>query len=65
VDVKALPDNKYLIRLQNMSIPLPIDVLTDAGTKRIIADEKGYTITSKKTPVIDDDMYYLKKITIE
>ncbi|HZY38531.1 MAG TPA: M1 family metallopeptidase [Mucilaginibacter sp.] len=65
VYVKQLPGDEYLIQLQNMSIPLPLDISSDAGTKRLVVNTKGITVKSKTLPVIDPDMYYLKKITIE
>jgi aminopeptidase N len=65
VHIKNLPGNKYLIQLQNMSIPLPMDITTDAGTKRMIVDGKGITVESRTMPVVDADMYYLKKVIIE
>jgi hypothetical protein len=48
-----------------MSIPLPIDVTTDAGTKRMIIGSNGVSIASKTIPVVDVDSYYLKKVIIE
>jgi len=65
VHVKQQRNNGYLIQLQNMSIPLPMDITTDAGTKRMMIDSKGLLVTSKTLPVIDANTYYLKKITIE
>jgi hypothetical protein len=65
VHIKELPGNKYQVQLQNMSIPLPIDVTTDTGTKRMTIDSKGLLISSKTLPVIDEDTYYIKKVTIE
>ena len=65
VHIKSLPKDKYLIQLQNMGIPLPMEITTDSGTKRIIVDTKGITVESKTLPVIDKDTYYIKKITIE
>lgn len=65
VDVKALNGNKYLIKLQNINMPLPMDIKTDEGTKRLVIDTKGITVASKTTPVVDEDAYYLKKITLE
>jgi len=65
VHVQQKRNNTYLIQLQNMSMPLPMDITTDAGTKRMLVDTKGITITSKTLPVIDDNTYYLKKIIIE
>jgi len=65
VNVKALNGNKYLIKLQNITIPLPMDIKTDDGTKRLVVDTKGITIVSKTAPVIDEDAYYLKKVILE
>ena len=65
VHIKSLPKDKYLIQLQNMGIPLPMEITTDSGTKRMIVDTKGITVESKTLPVIDKDTYYIKKITIE
>ena len=65
VHIKCLPHDKYLVNLQNMSIPLPINITTDAGTKRMIVDTKGITLQSKTLPVIDADTFYLKKVIIE
>ncbi|ASU34810.1 M1 family metallopeptidase [Mucilaginibacter xinganensis] len=65
VHIKQQPGNKYLIQLDNISIPLPIDITTEAGTKRIMVDSKGIRVNSKILPVIDPDTYYLKKLIIE
>ena len=65
VHIKALRNDKYLVQLQNMTMPLPMDITTDDGTKKMIIDSKGLTIQSKMLPVIDPDMYYLKKIIVE
>ncbi|MGN6394175.1 MAG: M1 family metallopeptidase [Mucilaginibacter sp.] len=65
IHVKALPGNKYAISLENISMPLPLDITTDAGTKRMVIDSKGILLTSKTAPVIDKDCYYLKKLIIE
>ncbi len=66
VHVKQLPGNKYQIKLQNMSIPLPMEITTDAGTKRLIVDSnKGLTVESRTIPVIDEDTFYIKKVIFE
>jgi len=65
VHIKQQPHGKYLIQLQNINIPLPIDIETDGVTKRMIADNKGFVVTSKTIPVIDPDVFYIKKIIIE
>jgi aminopeptidase N len=65
INVKQLRSDQYLVKLTNISIPLPVDITTDAGTKRTIIDSKGITIISKTLPVIDQDGFYIKKIIIE
>jgi aminopeptidase N len=65
VNIKQQPNNRYRVTFTNIAVPLPIDITTDAGTKRTIIDSKGITIVSKTTPVIDQDDFYLKRVTFE
>lgn len=65
IHVQQLPRDKYLLKLQNIDIPLPVDITTDSGTKRMVIDSKGLTINSKTLPVIDPDVFYIKKVIIE
>lgn len=65
IHVQKARNDSYLIQLQNISIALPIQVTTDAGTKQMIIDSKGIKVTSKTTPVIDTDVFYLKKVISE
>lgn len=65
IDVKARPGDSYLIKLQNISMPLPIDVVTDKGKQRIMLSSQGQMVSSKTIPVIDPDSWYLKKVILE
>ena len=65
IHVKQLQNNKYLIKLTDINIPLPMQITTDAGTSRIMLDSRGMRIDSKISPVIDRDSFYLKKVTAE
>jgi len=65
VNVKTLGGNKYMISLKNMPVTLPMDITVDGETKRMMVGAQGLVVNSKAAPVIDADMYYLKKITIE
>jgi aminopeptidase N len=65
VHIKQLPNNKYLVQLQNINIPLPVDIATDGSTKRMMLDSKGMKIDSKTIPVIDPEVFYIKKVIIE
>jgi len=57
--------DKFLVQLLNFDTPLPIDIMTDAGTSRLIVDKKGITVTSKTMIQVDPRFFYLKKITLE
>ncbi|MES1215488.1 MAG: M1 family metallopeptidase [Bacteroidota bacterium] len=65
VSVKQVKFDEYKIRISNIDMPLPLDIITDTGTQRVTANKDGITINSKVLPQIDPDMYYLKKIIIE
>jgi aminopeptidase N len=65
VHVTAMRSNKYKIQLDNFDMPLPLDVTTDQGKQKITADKKGVIVTSTTLPMIDSDMYYLKKVIYE
>lgn len=65
IHVKQLADDEYLVQLQNMAVALPMDITTDSGTKRMIVSSEGLMVASKTTPIIDNDTYYIKKVTIE
>jgi len=65
IRVKQTGNNEYLIQLINFNDPLPLDVQTDNGRERRMVDEKGITVKSESTPVVDPDVYYLKRVILE
>ena len=65
IHVKQTAEDKYLIRLLNIEMPLPVDIITDQGKQRLMLDKKGITVSSKKALQIDPSMFYLKKVIME
>jgi aminopeptidase N len=65
VHVRRKGFNTYQVRLENIDMALPIDIVTDSGTRRIILDKKGVDIESTAAPQVDPDMMYFKRVTIE
>ncbi|PWT95444.1 MAG: peptidase M1 [Bacteroidetes bacterium] len=65
IDIKQLDDSKYHVKILNFDMPLPMEIVTDAGSQKVTLDKKGTTITSKTIPQIDPKVYYLKKIILE
>ncbi|MBL7703585.1 MAG: M1 family metallopeptidase [Ferruginibacter sp.] len=55
--------NEYRIKSTNLPMPLPIDVLTDEGTKQVMLEDKWVKISSSFPPVVDGNAYYLKTVT--
>ena len=65
VHVKETAENKYLIQLQNLEGPIPIDIQSDAGIQKMMIDKKGITVTSKTPIAIDPKVFYMKKVILE
>jgi aminopeptidase N len=65
ISVKQLSPDEYLIKTTNLSMPLPIEVQTDKGIAKAMIDAKGWKIKSAVGPVIDPQMFYLKKVSFE
>lgn len=55
----------YELRVQNLGMEIPMEVLTSAGKIIVKAGDNPVKISSATMPVIDPDGYYLKKITLE
>jgi aminopeptidase N len=65
IHVRQTGDDKYLVKLLNLDMPLPVNIVTDAGMQRFVVDKKGITVTSKTAPQVDPDVFYLKKLILE
>ena len=65
IRIKQTGNTEYLIQLLNYDDPLPLDVETTSGRERMTVDEKGITVKSESTPVVDPDVYYLKRVILE
>lgn len=66
IDVKQIQSDSYVIRLQNITSPLPADITTSNGTQRVILNNKnGTRVISNTPPVIDKNGFYLKKVIYE
>lgn len=65
ISVKQTGENEYQVQILNLDMAIPVDVQTDAGSKKITLDKKGTTLTSSTQPLIDPKVYYLKKVVYE
>ncbi len=65
VSVKQKDADKYSIQLMNLDYELPIEVVTSSGKQKMKLGKTPVTITSATLPIIDPDVFYLKKVIIE
>ena len=65
VSIRQTDDDKYLVRLLNIDMPLPIDIVTDSGLQRLTLDSKDTLITSKTPIQVDPKVFYIKKVIME
>ena len=65
VHIKQVAINKYLVQLQNINLPLPMEIRTDTGISKMTITAKGVTVESKTLPIVDEDDFYLKMVVYE
>ena len=63
--VKQVDNDKYTLRFGNMKMSLPLNVRTDKGNTRVMVNEKAVEMISATPPIIDPDMFYLRRIVFE
>ena len=65
IHVQQTAADKYIVRLLNIDMALPLEVITDEGLKKITVDKKGVTVNSKTFLQVDPRVFYLKKLIYE
>jgi hypothetical protein len=65
ISLKQTDTNKYKIELLNLDMEIPVEVVTETGVQKVTLSKNPITIESGKLPIIDPDVYYLKKIIVE
>jgi aminopeptidase N len=64
ISVKETAYQTYFIKINNFFMPLPMDITSDRGTKRMNIPKEGITIKSSSPPIIDAMGHYMKKVMI-
>ena len=65
ISLKQTGEDKYNIQLVNLDYELPLELMTNAGKQKISVSKAPVTITSSTLPILDKDVYYLKKVIVE
>ena len=63
ITIKEVGYQKYLIKLNNYFMPLPIDISMNGQTTRTLLSSEGIVVNAVLPPQVDAKGYYLKKIT--
>jgi aminopeptidase N len=63
VTIRQTGFNEYSVKATSLPMSLPLDVLTDTGTKQIMLEDKTIKINSSFPPVLDAKGYYLKTVS--
>jgi aminopeptidase N len=63
--VKQTREKIYEVSLQNFDMPLPLDITTSAGVQRTELGKKPVRVTSDIPPVIDEKVFYIKRVIYE
>lgn len=65
ISLRQTDVNKYSIQLLNLDFEIPIEVQTSSGKEKITLSKTPVMVNSLSFPLLDPDIYYLKKIIAE
>ncbi len=65
ISLKQKSDNSYLLRVVNLDMTLPIEVMVDGKLLPMVVGKEGVTIQAKALPQVDPQGFYLKKVIVE
>ena len=65
IGVKQLTDTTFTIKLNNFDGSLPIEIVTNLGSRRELVDKRGITVVSHGWPLVDPKVFYLKRVILE
>ncbi len=65
INCKQTRNHEYKIHSTNTPMPIPLEIMTDAGLIKIVLDKSPVSIKSKTTPVIDVNGNYFKRVVME
>ncbi|HEX8331219.1 MAG TPA: M1 family metallopeptidase [Segetibacter sp.] len=65
IRVKKTAINQYQLKVLNLDLPVPLEIITHAGIRRITTNKNGNTFASRTKPVIDPKSFYLKNVIFE
>jgi aminopeptidase N len=65
VFVKQTDKESYSVQIKNLPMTIPMEIQTSAGVQKFNLDDKKITVKSSTIPVIDPNVFYLKRVILE
>jgi aminopeptidase N len=65
ISLQQVDTNKYRLQLLNLDMDIPSEVVTDKGTQKVTLNKNPITLESTTLPMVDPNVYYLKKVIVE
>ncbi|HRX94210.1 MAG TPA: hypothetical protein P5158_08845, partial [Chitinophagaceae bacterium] len=63
--VKESVAEKYFVKLLNLDMPVPLEIMTSDGLQKLVVDKKGIEVKSKTYIQVDPRVFYIKKVIME
>jgi len=65
ISIKQKSDNSFLLKVLNLDMTIPMEVMVDGRLLPMMVVREGITIQAKALPQIDPQGFYLKKVIVE
>lgn len=65
IGVRQISPDTYQVKLLNFNSSLPVEIVTERGSERVVVDQQGLMVKSTDWPKIDPRMFYLKRVVLE
>ncbi len=65
VSLKQTDVDTYQLSILNLDMTLPFEIATSTGVQKMVLGKTPITLVSATQPVVDPNVYYLKKVILE
>ncbi|MCB0775147.1 MAG: M1 family metallopeptidase [Chitinophagaceae bacterium] len=65
IHVRQTGAEKYFVKLLNLDMPVPLEIMTSDGLQKLVVDKKGIEVKSKTYIQVDPRVFYIKKVIME
>lgn len=65
VFIKQTDKESYTVQVTNLALSIPMEIQTSDGVQKVTLDDKKITVKSATLPIIDPNVFYLKRVILE